>query len=1221
MRRGEATAFKELVAVLYDDLHRLAAGALRAERPDHTLQPTALVNELYLRMVGDDPALWNDRGRFLGAAANAMRRVLVDHARARLRVKRGGGRQRVELHSGLGAVVPAVAPEDVIALHEALDTLGARDERAVEVVHLLYFAGLTAQEAADVLGVSSRTVERDWRRARAYLVDVLAEEGALEPSHAKALLRRPTRPGSVAAPLPARIGRYPVARRLGTGGLGDVFLATDTKLDRKVAIKVLKESVLSGVGRQQIEREARLLASMNHPNIATLYSLEEGDGTSFLTMEWIDGQTLAQELRQSALDPGEVLATARQLALAVAAAHDHDVLHLDLKPANVMRLADGRIKVLDFGLGRRATVPQEAGQGLGLGTPGYMSPEQYAGHALDSASDIWSLGAIFYELITSVPAVPPSASPTGDLVDWSRLGEPYSDSFQQHVQRLLADAPHERPAASLVLAAIEDERARLGADPDPAAKVQPRPKDQPPPLPRLEPLYGRQGLVVEVEGRLEGGTIATLTGAAGVGKTAVALGVAHSVAANQGPENVHFVDLAAAGDERSVWAAVASAFDVRAASGQHLIDAVRQACGDRAPTVVLDNCERALKPCANLVSRLADEVPGLRVLVTSRQPLHVRGEQVIRIEPLGVPSPESTADQVAQSDAAQLFLARAGVTTPLSKAEAGSLSRICRSVDGLPLAIELVAARATTQSLEQLATQVGEDRFSGGQTGRHQHHQSLDAAIRWSYDLLSADERAYFRRTAVFASGWVAEVGHAVAGTEFEAWRQAELLSSLVDRSLVEIAVDGGLGWRGGPVPEPVPRYRLLGPVRVFAADELRRSGDELPARQRLCHALFQWVGDVVPHLRSPQQARWLDLLEIERDNVRTALECAVGDSALAPEALVAARRLGLFWALRGDWSEAMSWYEALLGVVPDEPTLAPHLQRARADATVWFGNLAFNRGEFDRARTAYQEAQALAERLDNQEILGRSLTNLGAVALSQGEFDEARRVLWLALRAHRARRDRAEVATVLLNLGVLAERQGQLANASRFYRASLTLRRRLLDPQSVALSLNNLGVVQEKLGDLDDAKASHEEALEIRNQTGDRRAVGETLFNLAAVEARLGQRTRALECYAESYTLRTACGDTLGAADALDGIAVLECDALPAQAIVLTAAARGLRQTLPPAASGPTLARQVKAMRRAVKKRLGVDAFERADSRGASLSGPQVAQTVADHISQHTAK
>ena len=462
---GRQEALAELLPVVYGELRRAARRSLRRERPNHTLSGTALVNEVYLQLVDQTAVRWQNRAHFFGIAAKLMRQILVQHARRHQTAKRGGGQYLLALDEA--AVVPTERPVDLVALDEALSNLAERDARKSRIVELRFFGGLSTEETAEVLGISPRTVKREWRLAKAWLYHELTAEKAMiqnddwqrvddllqsaldcEPSqrasfldeacagdhalrqHVEALLAADheasdflERPAIEAGTLLAieaasgslvgrRIGAYRILRELGRGGMGEVYLAerADEQFRKQVAIKLVKHGMDSNAILHRFRSERQILASLDHPHIATL--LDAGttdDGLSYFIMEYVEGQPIDVYCTTHGLSTRERLHLFGLVCAAVQHAHEHQVVHRDLKPSNILVTEAGVPKLLDFGIAKLLTPDNARAManattvGLRPMTPAYASPEQVRGEPVTPVSDVYALGVLLYELLTGRP--------------------------------------------------------------------------------------------------------------------------------------------------------------------------------------------------------------------------------------------------------------------------------------------------------------------------------------------------------------------------------------------------------------------------------------------------------------------------------------------------------------------------------------------------------------------------------------------------------------------------------------------------------------------------------------------------------------------------------------------------------------------------------------------------------------------------------------------------
>ena len=543
-----------------------------------------------------------------------------------------------------------------------------------------------------------------------------------------------------------RVGPYRIEEEVGRGAMGVVFRAVDERLERSVALKALPTSVAQDERRlKRFEREARLLASLNHPNIAQLYALEEirrpgSDGPErFLVMEWIPGRTLAEVLAQGQLLPAQALELCVQVARGVDAAHGKGVIHRDLKPSNIRVTPQGVAKVLDFGVAKGTSawdVPAPSddaslmawGPGLGsddggtihtgagriVGTPGYMAPEQARGLEVDHRSDVWSLGCIVYECLTGQRAF--AGESAMDLIaaslshdpNWAPIRSLGLAGLLELLERALA-----RDRATRLASMGEMLEGLVGIDPSRRSAV-----------PDADAIVGRQIELARVRQALEDSTLVTLVGFGGAGKTRLAREVARVAGGT-------VVELAEA-LPADVPAIIARAMQ-----------------GSEAGVLVLDNAEHAREGVAEMLAQ-----PRSRpVLVTSRSPLGIDGETVLEVGPLELPEDgERRPGVIGRASAVELFVRRLAERQPgfaLDAARAPVVARICRRARGLPLAIELAAEQAALMPLEELARRFEESfEVLVGREDRPQRQRTLRALIEWGWALLDDRQRQALARLA-----------------------------------------------------------------------------------------------------------------------------------------------------------------------------------------------------------------------------------------------------------------------------------------------------------------------------------------------------------------------------------------------------------------------------------------------------------------------------------------
>ena len=519
-----------------------------------------------------------------------------------------------------------------------------------------------------------------------------------------------------AATLRGRVGAYDVVSLIGRGGMGEVYLAQDAELGRKVALKLLRPALTSNADAvRRFEHEARAASSLNHPNIVTIYAIGDLGDRRFLAMELVEGRSLAA-LIGAPVDAGSLTRLGGQLARALSVAHAAGIVHRDIKPENVMLREDGYVKVLDFGLARLAPPPAVAGTTpagthptdppVVLGTPRYMSPEQARGDPVTGASDVFSLGVMLYELATATHPFESASTlamlhaiTSTEAPSPRRLVPDMPAALERLLLSMLEKAAAVRPSA----ADVEAELMRVAAGPGapigartPVATVPGRTRGLPS---QRTPLIGRVAERTRVSDLLRGAGVRllTLTGPAGSGKTRLAIQVAEDLVLHF-DGGVAFVDLAPIADPRLVASAVARALGVRESGDLPLDKGIAEHLGSRGPTLLLiDNFEQ-VSDAAALVKDLLEACPALTALVTSRLPLHIYGEQEFPVPPLPLPTAEAhpSPAMLMQCASVVLFVQRAAAGRPdfaLTPTNADAVSKICRRLDGLPLAIELAAAR------------------------------------------------------------------------------------------------------------------------------------------------------------------------------------------------------------------------------------------------------------------------------------------------------------------------------------------------------------------------------------------------------------------------------------------------------------------------------------------------------------------------------------------------
>lgn len=642
---------------------------------------------------------------------------------------------------------------------------------------------------------------------------------------------------------------------------------------------------------------------------------------------------------------------------------------------------------------------------------------------------------------------------------------------------------------------------------------------------QLTSFIGREREIAEVKRRLSVSRLVTLAGPGGAGKTRLSLQVAADLA-DDFTDGVWFVQLERVTDRNLVPQTVAAVLGLREEADRPLMKTLTDFLHAKTVLLILDNSEHLIEACAQLATSLLQACPNLRILASSREVLGIPGEDTFHVPSLGVPDPNHlpALDVLAQVEAVRLFTDRATAAQPkfaLTTQNAAAVAQICKRLDGIPLAIELAAARVKVLSVEQITARL-DDRFrllTGGSRTALPRQQTLRAMIDWSYSLLLEAERTAFWRLAAFSGGWTLEAAEAVcAGGEIDSFEVLDLLTRLVDKSLV-IAEE-----HGGEV-----RYRCLETIREYALEKLRESGEEATLRSKHFDYFVQLAETAEPQLTGAAQSEWLDRLEAEHDNLRAALQWSAETQSSSAVRLAGA--LGRFWDVHAYFTEGRLWLETALS----KGTEASPAWRAQS--LRWAGFLAARQGDYEHANELLNESLELGRSIDDKRGIATSLNHLGYTAFSQGAFDRAKDILQESLSLSRNLKDDASIATALNHLGSVAWLQGDGAAARQRFEESLAIRRKIGDKVGIGKSLYSLGAVAESQGDYAAARRFLEESLTITREIGDKKLTAYTLAGLGDVASAQGDYEAAHHFHEEGLAASRELADKIGIAYALEGL------------------------------------------------------------------------------------
>lgn len=1039
---------------------------------------------------------------------------------------------------------------------------------------------MTSERWQEVKKVLGGALERAPEERRAYLDEACADPSLRHEVESLLAAREQGDSGFLEhAPMTrarlekgSKLGPYEIVALLGSGGMGDVYRARDPRLDRGVAIKILPAAVSEDTDRlRRFEREARSASALNHPNIVTIYELAREGSTHYIAMELVEGKTLSELLAEGSLPIRKTIEIAAQIAEGLAKAHEAGIAHRDIKPANLIVSRDGFVKILDFGLaklvltGRElsdATTQSSTQLGVILGTLAYMSPEQASGRASDFRSDQFSLGLVLYEMVTGRHAFRKSTAAETATAILRERPAPISAQAPDApaplcwaIERCLAKEPDKRYVSTRELAR-ELAAIREHFSGNPVQPAETRPSNLP--IQRTG-FVGREKEVGAVKDLLlrQDVRLVTVTGPGGIGKTRLAVEAANELIERfQG--GIYFVPLSALNEPGLIASEIVQTLGLHGTGGQSPMEILKKHLQDpsRPPLMLLlDNFEHLLH-AAPIVAELLAAGPNLRILVTSRAALHLYGEREFPVPPLALPDSRSTPslEALSRCPAVALFVQRAVAAKPdfeLNRENASGIAEICTRLDGLPLAIELAAARVKVLSPSSMRARLASrlQLLKGGARDLPERQQTLRAAIDWSYDLLSAAEQKLFRRLSVFVGGCTLESAEAVCNAKDDLELDVlDGMASMVDKSLLQqIAQANGES-----------RFVMLETIREYALEKLEANGEGRATKR--AHAAYCLVlaDEDSAAQDGAGEPDWLPGFRLEQDNFRASLEWLI-ETGDAEWGLRLGAALFRFWELREQLAEGRDWLDKLLKL---GGSAAP--TKARARALIAAGVLASEQGDYASADSLFRKSSDISRQLSDKQGVAVALNALAVLSRDRGDIGAARSLFEEHVAQWRDLGDPRMIARSLSNLANVVRLERDYDGASALYAECLSIFRGLGDRTGIGWTLNYQGDVARDQGNRTAARALYGQALAIFRELSDRWGIAGALTDLGSLAMEERDYRTASSLYRESMRVYEELEHKRGIARLLENFA---CSAgaqdHAGRCLRLAGAAAALRQSI----------------------------------------------------------
>lgn len=938
---------------------------------------------------------------------------------------------------------------------------------------------------------------------------------------------------------------------IGQGGMGSVYRGHDTQSGKDVAIKTLKKELVENdpdlVQRFQIEGEA--LRQLNHPNIVKMLGSEEQDGVHYLVMEYVkDGSLLDVLCETPKLSIQRALYVALDLADALTRAHRLKILHRDIKPANVLMAPDGTPRLTDFGMARVSGEPHITQDGAIVGTMAYLAPEAFEGEEPDERTDIWAFGVMLYEMLAgerpfpqNAPAPLIQAIMRQSIPDLEEIRPDIPTSLVDLVYRMLEKNRQARiPSVRLIgaeleailrgsstqlqhVVSVDDSTGRFelkttefGAVTTNTHRVPNNLSKQP------TPFIGREEELEQLQQILVDGTsLITLTGPGGIGKSRIAQALAEKEML-QFVDGVYLIPFAGVDAVKDVIPTIAEHMDFTFGSADAKNDLINY-LREKRMLLVFDNFE-AVMDAANIIADIMTNAPQVVIIVTSRERLRLRGEQVFDVDSMRVPKKhENTPEALKKYPVVQLFLQSAKRVQPNFELDEESAKEVAQNIHllgGLPLGVELAAGWLEMLPLNEIASEIEKslDFLETDLRDVPERHRSLRAVTDHSWDLLNDDERNIFLKLSVFRGGFERDAAQRIAGASLRT------LTGLVNKSLI--------------VRDPKGRYRVHKLLRQYAEERFKEQIDEKMAAYK-AHASYYstLVAKLAAAMNTHKENAAIETIDNDIENIR--LVWRVGIKFERFEVLDFMQETMLYFYLgRSMLNEG---YEAF-------KNLGDKMEKmGYEDATYWRARIrqAWMSGRMGRYDETAEWAEKVLEFFANDihsTERAHALNQLSYVCMMTGDYESSIRYAEQSVKDLKPEDDMTAYYMGLGNLGYTYYLQGNLRKAREIYESlNKTSATHNYSPAGIAYGKNNLGEIVRDMGEVKRAQALFQEAYEIFENTKRSRGMAFSMLNLAGIHFRQGDYQTAKELYEKSYELNREVGDRWGIAQSLSNLGNVE--------------------------------------------------------------------------------